>query len=94
MISVVQVFSSSSSSQVICKTKGQHEQEVDCCVHLSTTTLFTVSARSQGDEGRGSDRCSVIPASSKDASGDAEPEPAATVKSLIESFDTVGQSEC
>lgn len=65
-----------------------------CCMRLYTTTLFAVSVRSQGDEVQVSDRCSRIPASPTDASGDADPEPAATVKSLIESFDTVGQSEC
>lgn len=63
-------------------------------MRLYTTTLFAVSVRSQGDEVQVSDRCSRIPASPTDASGDADPEPAATVKSLIESFDTVGQSEC
>lgn len=65
-----------------------------CCMHLCTTTLFTLSDRSQGAEARVSDWCSRIAASPTDASGDADPGPAATVKSLIESFDTVGQSEC
>lgn len=63
------------------------------CMCLYTTTLFTVSARSQGDEVRASDWCSRSPALSTDASEDVDPEPAATVKSLIKSFDTVGQSE-
>lgn len=69
------------------------------CVH--TAILFIVSARSQGEEGRVSDSdngrhwcgISMIPATPADASGDSNTEPGATVKSLIKSFDTVGQSE-
>lgn len=62
-------------------------------LYLYTTTLFTVSVRSQGDEVRPFDWCSMSPAVSTDASEDVDPEPAATSKSLIKSFDTVGQSE-
>lgn len=65
-----------------------------CCLRLYTTTWLAVFVRSQGGEARGvSNWCSAVPASPTDASRDAGPEPAATVKSLIESFDTVGQSE-
>lgn len=35
----------------------------------------------------------MIPTTPTDAGGDADSEPGATVKSLIKSFDTVGQSE-
>lgn len=64
-------------------------------------TLFILSIRSQGDEVRVSDSdnshhwcgISMIPTTPTDASGDGESEPGATVKSLIKSFDTVGQSE-
>lgn len=64
-----------------------------------TATLFIVSVRPQGGEVRVSDSdgsrhwCGTTPTLPGDASGDAEPEPGATVKSLIQSFDTVGQSE-
>ncbi|KAI3373475.1 hypothetical protein L3Q82_022078 [Scortum barcoo] len=59
-----------------------------------------VSVRSQGDEVRLSDSdnnrhwcgISMIPTTPSDASGDADSEPGATVKSLIKSFDTVGQN--
>lgn len=60
-------------------------------LYLYTTTLFTVSVRSQGDEVRPFDWCS--PALCTDVGEDVDPEPAATSKSLIKSFDTVGQSE-
>lgn len=64
-------------------------------------TVFIVSVRSQGDEARVSESdnsrhwcgISMIPTPPTDASGDADSEPGATVKSLIKSFDTVGQSE-
>lgn len=67
------------------------------CVH----SLSVVSARSPGDEVRVSDSdngrhwcgISMIPAAPTDSGGDADAEPGATVKSLIKSFDTVGQSE-
>lgn len=60
-----------------------------------------LSARSPGDEVRVSDSdngrhwcgISVIPTAPTDSGGDADAEPGATVKSLIKSFDTVGQSE-
>lgn len=71
------------------------------CMRLYTATLFIVSVRSQGDEVRVSDSdnsrhwcgISMIPTTPTDANGDADSEPGATVKSLIKSFDTVGQSE-
>lgn len=65
--------------------------------------FFVSAARSQGDDGRALDSdggssqwcgISVIPGTSPaDASDDASAEPGVTVKSLIKSFDTVGQSE-
>lgn len=69
---------------------------------MYTATLSIVSVRSKGDEVRASDSTdnschwsgiSMIPTSPTDVSQDAEPEPGATVKSLVKSFDTVGQSE-
>lgn len=95
-VSLCQWFMSrfSSSAQVICKKQMLRRGSWVCCLRLYTTTWLAVSVRSQGGEARGSDWCSVVvPASPTDAGGDAGPEPAATVKSLIESFDTVGQSE-
>lgn len=70
-------------------------------MYVYAATFFIVSARSQGDEVRVSESensplwcgISVIPTTSLDASTDANTEPGATVKSLIKSFDTVGQSE-
>lgn len=60
--------------------------------------MFILSVRSKSDEVRVSDsdssrRWTVIPATSTDVTGDANSEPGATVKSLIRSFDTVGQSK-
>lgn len=71
------------------------------CIFLYTATLFIVSVRFQVDEVRVSDSdnsrhwcgISMIPTTPTDASGDADSEAGATVKSLIKSFDTVGQSE-
>lgn len=72
-----------------------------CCMWPYKATMSVVSVRSQGDEARVSESdnsrhwcgISVIPTPPTDASGDADSEPGATVKSLIKSFDTVGQSE-
>lgn len=70
-------------------------------VSLYAATLFILSIRSQSDEVTLSDSdnshhwcgISMIQPAPTDASGDADSEPGATVKSLIKSFDTVGQSE-
>lgn len=48
---------------------------------------------SDSDNGRHWCGISVIPTAPSDSGGDANAEPGATVKSLIKSFDTVGQSE-
>lgn len=72
-----------------------------CCMWPYKATVSIVSVRSQGDEVRVSESdnsrhwcgISMIPTPPTDASGDADSEPGATVKSLIKSFDTVGQSE-
>lgn len=48
---------------------------------------------SDSDSGRHWCGISMIPTVPMDAGGDADAEAGATVKSLIKSFDTVGQSE-
>lgn len=68
---------------------------------VQSLSLSIVSARSPGDEVRVSDSdnsrhwcgISMIQTLPTDSGGDADIEPGATVKSLIKSFDTVGQSE-
>ncbi|KAM6910959.1 cytospin-B [Lycodopsis pacificus] len=80
--------------------RRQLQEEQDRSAKLSTDLEALQGVRSQGDEVRVSDsdinrhRCgiSVIPTTPSDASGDADSEPEATVKSLIKSFDTVGEN--
>uniref|UniRef100_A0A3P9INJ2 Cytospin-A n=1 Tax=Oryzias latipes TaxID=8090 RepID=A0A3P9INJ2_ORYLA len=78
--------------------RRQLEEEQDRSAKLSAD-LEALQGVSQGDEVRVSESensplwcgISVIPITSLDASTDANTEPGATVKSLIKSFDTVGQ---
>uniref|UniRef100_A0A3P9L438 Cytospin-A n=1 Tax=Oryzias latipes TaxID=8090 RepID=A0A3P9L438_ORYLA len=78
--------------------RRQLEEEQDRSAKLSAD-LEALQGVSQGDEVRVSESensplwcgISVIPTTSLDASTDANTEPGATVKSLIKSFDTVGQ---
>ncbi|XP_034461923.1 cytospin-B isoform X1 [Hippoglossus hippoglossus] len=80
--------------------RRQLQEEQDRSAKLSSDLEAVQGVRSQGDEGRVSDSdssrhwcgISMIPTTPSDASGDAESEPGATVKSLIKSFDTVGQN--
>ncbi|XP_063750601.1 cytospin-B isoform X1 [Eleginops maclovinus] len=80
--------------------RRQLQEEQDRSAKLSTDLEALQGVRSQGDEVRLSDSdinrqwcgISVIPTTPGDASGEADSEPGATVKSLIKSFDTVGQS--
>ncbi|XP_023274033.1 cytospin-B isoform X2 [Seriola lalandi dorsalis] len=80
--------------------RRQLQEEQDRSAKLSADLEALQGVRSQGDEVRVSDSdnsrhwcgISVIPTSAADASGDADSEPGATVKSLIKSFDTVGQN--
>ncbi|XP_038564240.1 cytospin-B isoform X2 [Micropterus salmoides] len=80
--------------------RRQLQEEQDRSAKLSTDIEALQGVRSQGDEGSVSDSdnsrhwcgISMIPTTPTDASGDADSEPGATVKSLIKSFDTVGQN--
>ncbi|KAM3601472.1 uncharacterized protein V6R79_013345 [Siganus canaliculatus] len=80
--------------------RRQLQEEQDRNAKLSTDLEALQGVRSQGDELRGCDSdnshhwsgISTIPAAPIDASADADSEPGATVKSLIKSFDTVGQN--
>ncbi|XP_031713166.1 cytospin-B isoform X2 [Anarrhichthys ocellatus] len=80
--------------------RRQLQEEQGRSAKLSTDLEALQGVRSQGDEVRVSDSdinrhwcgISVIPTTPSDASGDADSEPEATVKSLIKSFDTVGQN--
>ncbi|XP_068456005.1 cytospin-B isoform X2 [Clinocottus analis] len=80
--------------------RRQLQEEQDRSAKLSTDLEALQGVRSRGDEVSGSDcdtnrhrsGVSVIPTTPCDASGDADSEPGATVKSLIKSFDTVGQN--
>ncbi|KAM4620750.1 cytospin-B [Polymixia lowei] len=76
------------------------QEEQDRGAKLSSDLEALQGVRSQGDEGRLSDSdgsshwcgISVAQTSPPDANGDTSSEPGATVKSLIKSFDTVGQN--
>ncbi|XP_051255945.1 cytospin-B isoform X2 [Dicentrarchus labrax] len=80
--------------------RRQLQEEQDRSAKLSTDLEALQGVRSQGDEVRLPDSdnsrhwcgISMIPTTPTDASGDADSEPGATVKSLIKSFDTVGQN--
>ncbi|XP_042355068.1 cytospin-B isoform X2 [Plectropomus leopardus] len=81
--------------------RRQLQEEQDRSAKLSTDLEALQGVRSQGDEGRASDSdinhhwcgISMIPTTPTDPGGDAnDSEPGATVKSLIKSFDTVGQN--
>ncbi|KAK9536204.1 hypothetical protein VZT92_006010 [Zoarces viviparus] len=88
------------AQQELRSLRRQLQEEQDRSAKLSTDLEALQGVRSQGDEVRVSNsdinrhRCgiSVIPTTPSDASGDADSEPEATVKSLIKSFDTVGQN--
>nr|XP_015816668.2 cytospin-B isoform X2 [Nothobranchius furzeri] len=76
--------------------RRQLQEEQDRNVKLSGDLEALQGVRSQGEEVRVSDNghwcgISMIPTPA-DTSGDASSEPGATVKSLIKSFDTVGQN--
>uniref|UniRef100_A0A3Q4HCR1 Cytospin-A n=1 Tax=Neolamprologus brichardi TaxID=32507 RepID=A0A3Q4HCR1_NEOBR len=78
--------------------RRQLQEQEDRNAKLSAD-LEALQGVSQGEEVRVSDSdngrhwcgISMIPATPADASGDSNTEPGATVKSLIKSFDTVGQ---
>ncbi|XP_028276680.1 cytospin-B isoform X2 [Parambassis ranga] len=80
--------------------RRQLQEEQDRNAKLSADLEALQGVRSQGDEVRVSDSdnsrhwcgISMIPTTPMDANGDADSEPGATVKSLIKSFDTVGQN--
>ncbi|XP_008301777.1 cytospin-B isoform X1 [Stegastes partitus] len=80
--------------------RRQLQEEQDRSAKLSADLEALQGVRSQGDEMRLPDSdnsrhwcgISMIPTTPMDASGDADSEPGATVKSLIKSFDTVGQN--
>uniref|UniRef100_A0A4W6EVW4 Cytospin-A n=1 Tax=Lates calcarifer TaxID=8187 RepID=A0A4W6EVW4_LATCA len=80
--------------------RRQLQEEQDRSAKLSADLEALQGVRSQGDEVRVSDTdnsrhwcgISMIPTTPTDAGGDADLEPGATVKSLIKSFDTVGQN--
>ncbi|XP_043997278.1 cytospin-B isoform X2 [Gambusia affinis] len=82
--------------------RRQLQEEQDRSAKLSADLQAVQGVRSQGDDGRALDSdggssqwcgISVIPGTSPaDASDDASAEPGVTVKSLIKSFDTVGQN--
>ncbi|XP_058483025.1 cytospin-B isoform X2 [Solea solea] len=80
--------------------RRQLQEEQDRSSKLSADLEALQGVRSQGDEVRASDSdtnrhwcgISMIPTTPTDAIGDADSEPGATVKSLIKSFDTVGQN--
>ncbi|KAM6907096.1 cytospin-B isoform 1-T1 [Xenentodon cancila] len=80
--------------------RRQLQEEQDRNAKLSVDLEALQGVRSQGDEARVSDSdnnshwcgISMIPTTTTDPSGEANSEPGATVKSLIKSFDTVGQN--
>ncbi|XP_042286632.1 cytospin-B isoform X1 [Thunnus maccoyii] len=80
--------------------RRQLQEEQDRSAKLSADLEALQGVRSQGEEVKVSDSdnsrhwcgISMIPTTPADASGDADSEPGATVKSLIKSFDTVGQN--
>ncbi|XP_067350910.1 cytospin-B isoform X1 [Channa argus] len=80
--------------------RRQLQEEQDRNAKLSADLEALQGVRSQGDEVRVSDAdnnhhwCGIsgIPTTATNTSSDAASEPGATVKSLIKSFDTVGQS--
>ncbi|XP_033501653.1 cytospin-B isoform X2 [Epinephelus lanceolatus] len=81
--------------------RRQLQEEQDRSAKLSSDLEALQGVRSQGDEVRVSDSdinrhwcdISMIPTTPIDVAGDAnDSEPGATVKSLIKSFDTVGQN--
>ncbi|CAI5644178.1 unnamed protein product [Oreochromis niloticus] len=80
--------------------RRQLQEEQDRNAKLSADLEALQGVRSQGEEMSVSDSdnglhwcgISMIPATPADASGDSNTEPGATVKSLIKSFDTVGQN--
>eukprot|EP00064_Thunnus_orientalis_P010221 superscaffoldBa00001365_g10247 len=81
--------------------RRQLQEEQDRSAKLSADLEALQGVRSQGEEVKVSDSdnsrhwcgISMIPTTPADASGDADSEPGATVKSLIKSFDTVGQNK-
>ncbi|XP_029924493.1 cytospin-B isoform X2 [Myripristis murdjan] len=76
------------------------QEEQDRSAKLLSDLEAVQGVRSQGDEGRVPDSdnsrhwcgISMIPTTPTDANGDVDSEPGTTVKSLIKSFDTVGQN--
>ncbi|XP_069003071.1 cytospin-B isoform X1 [Embiotoca jacksoni] len=80
--------------------RRQLQEEQDRSAKLSADLEALQGVRSQDDEVRASDSdnsrhwcgISMIPTTPSDTSADADSEPGATVKSLIKSFDTVGQN--
>ncbi|XP_034745224.1 cytospin-B isoform X2 [Etheostoma cragini] len=80
--------------------RRQLQEEQDRSAKLSSDLEALQGVRCQGEEVRLSDSennrhwcgISMIPTTPTDASGDANSESGATVKSLIKSFDTVGQN--
>ncbi|XP_015241330.1 PREDICTED: cytospin-B [Cyprinodon variegatus] len=88
------------AQQELRSLRRQLQEEQDRSTKLSADLQAMQGVRSQGDEGRvldsssSSQWCStsMIPSTAADASEDASSEPGATVKSLIKSFDTVGQN--
>ncbi|KAM4727039.1 cytospin-B isoform 2-T3 [Anableps anableps] len=81
--------------------RRQLQEEQDRNSKLSAELQAMQGVRSQGDEGRvldldssSSQWCGIamIPTTPDDTSEDASSDPGATVKSLIKSFDTVGQN--
>ncbi|XP_062414231.1 cytospin-B isoform X2 [Pungitius pungitius] len=80
--------------------RRQLQEEQDRSAKLSTDLEALQGVRSQGNEVKVADAdtyrqwsgTSMIPTTPSDASGDADSEPGATVKSLIKSFDTVVQN--
>ncbi|KAM9846221.1 cytospin-B [Aulostomus maculatus] len=80
--------------------RRQLQEEQDRSAKLSADLEALQGVRSQGDEVKVSDSdnsrhwcgISMIPSTPADANRDADSEPGATVKSLIKSFDTVGQN--
>uniref|UniRef100_A0A3Q3VVH6 Cytospin-A n=1 Tax=Mola mola TaxID=94237 RepID=A0A3Q3VVH6_MOLML len=76
--------------------RRQLQEEQDRNAKLSTDLealqgVDEVRASDSTDNSRHWSGISMIPTSPTDVSQDAEPEPGATVKSLVKSFDTVGQ---
>ncbi|XP_047462548.1 cytospin-B isoform X2 [Mugil cephalus] len=88
------------AQQELRSLRRQLQEEQDRSAKLSADLESLQGVRSQGAEGRASDSdssrqwcgISMIPTTPLDASGEADSEPGATVKSLIKSFDTVGQN--